>query len=215
MTSWRALCGTILFGLFCTAATAQDDPEAVYGKMHRAALAGKSEEVISYGTKAQQADLASKSKAEKDAVIGFMAKMLPKTYTITEKTIAPDGQTALLRGTGVVELIGKSDSYLTANFKKEGAAWKVEKWGWSSDKPAAAAAGGNKPALPVAVKPAVPVPAPVAAPVPNVAATPPTKAEPVQAVVAPKRPSRSHLDARECLKQPSAQDIMVCAERFR
>ena len=32
---------------------------------------------------------------------------------------------------------------------------------------------------------------------------------------APRRPSRAHLDARECLKEPTDRALMACAERFR
>jgi hypothetical protein len=209
MKFWHALCGGALVALFCAGALAQEDPEAVYAKLHRATLAGKTDEVLSYGTAAQQAELAKMSKEEKDAVIGFMSKMLPATYTITEKTIAPDGNSAVLRGTGVVDFIGKADSYLLANFKKEGGVWKVEKSSWSSNKPPVAAA---KPAAVVAAPP------PQAAAAPK-AGTPATLAAAatsgVEAPAVPKRRSRANEDARVCLKQSTDKAIMACAEKYR
>lgn len=211
MKFWHALCGGMLFVLFCAGAVAQEDPEAVYAKLHRATLAGKTDEVLSYGTAAQQAELAKKPKEEKDAVIGLMAQMLPATYTISEKTIAPDGNSAVLRGTGVVEFIGKADSYLLANFKKESGVWKVDKWSWSNNKPPTVAA------KPAAVA-AAPSPQAVAAPKAVVPAT----LEAAQAATSnpeapavPKRRSRAHEDARACLKQPTDKAIMACAEKFR
>jgi hypothetical protein len=211
MKFWQTLCGGTFFVLFCAGAVAQEDPEAVYAKLHRATLAGKTDEVLSYGTAAQRAELATKSKEEKDAVIGLMSKMLPATYTITEKTIAADGNSAVLRGTGVMEFMGKSDSYLTANFKKEGGVWKVEKWSWSNNKPPAAAA---KPAAVAAA------PSPQAAAVPK--AVVPAKLEVAPAAMvnpeasaAPRRRSRAHEDARVCLKQPTDKAIMACAEKYR
>ncbi len=205
MKFWHALCGGALFILFCAGAVAQEDPEAVYAKLHRATLAGKTDEVLSYGTAAQQAELAKMPKEQKDAAIGFMAKMLPATYTITEKTIAPDGNSAVLRGTGVVDFIGKADSYLLANFKKEGGVWKVEKSSWSNNKPpGAAVAAAPSPqtvAAPKAVVPAKPAAAQAA---PSGAETP-----------LPRRRSRANEDARVCLKQPTDRAIMACAEKYR
>jgi hypothetical protein len=210
MKFWHALCGATLLALFCAGALAQEDPEAVYAKLHRATLAGKADEVMSYGTAAQRADLAKMPKEEKEAVIGFLSKMLPATYTITEKTIAPDGNSAVLRGTGVVELIGKSDSYLLANFKKEGGVWKVDKWSWTNNKPPGAAA---KPVAPAAVPPAPNVAAPTA-----VVPAKPAAAQPVASAAEaplPRRRSRANEDARVCLKQPTDRAIMACAEKYR
>lgn len=206
MKFWHALCGGTLFVLFCAGAVAQEDPEAVYAKLHRATLAGKIDEVLSYGTAAQQAELANKPKAEKDAVIGLMSKMLPATYTITEKTIAADGNSAVLRGTGVVDLIGKADSYLLANFKKEGGVWKVDKWSWSNNKPPGAAPAAAPPpradAAPRAVAPATLAAAQAAM-------------SSAEAPALPRRRSRAHEDARVCLKQPTDRAIMACAEKYR
>jgi len=206
-----------LLALTAANAFAQEDPAAVYAKLHSATLAGNTAEVLSYGTAAAQAELAAKPQAEKDAVIKTLAQVLPKTYTITEKTIAPDGNSAVLRGTGISEFQGRAESYLNAVFKKEGDAWKVATWGWSNQKPPAA-----KPAAPVAAT----APAADAAAPPQVittqkvgplpAAAGPAKPESAQApMAAAKRPSRAHLDARECLKLPTDKAIMACAERFR
>jgi hypothetical protein len=212
MKFWHALCSITLLVLFCVGALAQEDPESVYAKLHRAALAGKADEVLSYGTAAQQAELAKLPKEQKEAVIGFLSKMLPATYTITEKTIAPDGNSAILRATGVVELIGKSDSYLLANFKKEGGVWKVDKWSWTGNKPPGVAA---KPAAAVA---AAPLPQTVAAPmavVPEKLAATRAATSGAEAPALPRRHSRSNEDARVCLKQPTDRAIMACAEKYR
>lgn len=204
------LCGSALFALFCASAVAQEDPEAVYARMHRALLAGKTDEVVSYATAAQRAELDRMPKEQKEAVIGFMSKMLPATYTITEMTIAPDGNSAILRGTGVIDFMGKADHYLLANFKKEGGVWKVEKSSWSNNKPPAAAA---KPAVPAAAPPQA-VKTPNDAGLPAIAAPAKPQVAPAPVAVASK-PSRGHLDARECLKQPTDKAIMACAEKYR
>jgi hypothetical protein len=207
-----------LLALTCGSVLAQADPEALYARLHSATLAGNTAEVLGYGTAAAQAELAPKSQAEKDAVVKSLAQVLPKTYTITEKTIAPDGNSAVLRGAGINESRGRAEFYLNATFKKEGDVWKVASWSWSNQKPP-----------PVAAKPAVPAAA--TAPAADAAASPQVvvtrKVGPLPAAasakpeVAPapvavaKRPSRAHLDARVCLKQPTDKAIMACAEKYR
>lgn len=219
MKFWHALCGGALFALSCTGAVAQEDPEAVYAKLHGATLAGNTTEVLGYGTAAAQAELAPKSQAEKDAVVRSLAVILPKTYTITEKTIAPDGNSAVLRGTGISESGGRAEFYLNAAFKKEGDAWKVASWSWSNQKPPPPAVKPPAPAATTA--PAADAGAPqqvvitrTVGPLPAVAATAKPEVAPAPVAVA-KRPSRAHLDARVCLKQPTDKAIMACAEKFR
>ena len=222
MKLWHALCGTTLLALFSIGAMAQEDPEAVYAKLHRATLAGNTDEVLSFGTAAARAELAAKPKAEKDAIIGALAQVLPKTYSITEKTIAPDGNSAILRGTGVSEFLTRSDSYLSATFKKEDGVWKVSTWGWSNQKPPPATAK----APPAAATPATPAAAvdPAYPPqtVRRMAATAAVAvAAEKTAVPAPAKtraatgPSRAHLDARLCLRQPTDRAVMACAEKYR
>ena len=70
---------------------------------------------------------------------------------------------------------------------------------------------------PAAVAPA-PAPAPVAAPAPAPAQAPVVEtkpAAPAPMVEAPRRRSRAHEDARECLAQPTDAKIAACAEKFR
>lgn len=220
MESRTFICRFAILVLTCASAFAQEDPEALYAKLHAATLAGNTAEVLGYGTAASQAELAPKSQAEKDAVVRSLAQVLPKTYTITEKTIAPDGNSAVLRGTGISESRGRAEFYLNAVFRKEGDAWKVSNWSWSNQKPPPAAA---KPAAPADAKaPAADADAASpqvvitrkAGPLPAAAA--PAKPEVVPAPVAvAKRPSRAHLDARICLKQPTDRAIMACAEKYR
>lgn len=205
-----------LLALTSASALAQEDPEAVYAKLHSATLAGKTAEVLGYGTAATQAEFAAKPQAEKDAAVKALTRVLPKTYAITEKTIAPDGNSAVLRGTGISEAMGGAESYLDAVFRKEGDAWKVATWSWSNRKPAPTA----KPAAPVAAA----APAAEAAP-PQVVITrtvgPLPAAAPAKPEIAPapmiveKRPSRAHLDARECLKRWTDKAVMACAEKYR
>ena len=210
----HALYGCTLLVLNCTGAIAQEDPEAVYARLHAAMLAGKAEEVMGYSTAATKAELAAKPQAERDALLRSLAQAAPKTYTITDKSIAPDGKSATLRGTGVSEFQTRAEAYLTASFRKEGEAWKVASWGWSNQKPPPIA----QPAKPAAAKPAEP-----AAPQVVItrklgllpAAAAPARSAVAVAVSATGRPSRAHLDARVCLKEPTDRGLMACAEKYR
>jgi hypothetical protein len=222
MTSSRIASGFALFVLAVASVFAQEDPEAVYAKLHAATLAGKTEEVLAYGTAATQAELASKSQAEKDAMVRSLAQVLPKTYTITETAVAPDGNSAVMHGAGISEFQGRAESYLNAVFKKEGDAWKVSTWGWSNQKPPPIAKPAEAPASPSADAAGAPPqeivkrtsgPAPAAAPPSAAAPAKPVAASAAAAVV--KKPSRAYLDARACLKLPTDKAIMACAEKYR
>ncbi|MDA8258835.1 MAG: hypothetical protein M0Z99_24920 [Betaproteobacteria bacterium] len=210
----HALYGCALFILSCTGAVAQEDPEAVYAKLHGAALAGNAEEVMGFSTAAAKAEFTAKPQAERDALIRGLAQALPKTYTITEKNIAPDGNSAVLLGTGVSEYQTRATAYLTASFRKEGEAWKVSSWGWSNQKPPAPAA---KPAAPAAAASAAeepPAGTQIVRRLPAAAA--PAKPEGTPASVsAANRPSRAHLDARACLKRATEKAVRACAEKYR
>lgn len=212
----HALYGCALFILGCTGAVAEEDPEAVYAKLHRAALAGNAEEMMSVSTAAAKAELAAKPQAERDAVIRTMAQALPRTYTITEKNIAPDGNSAALLGTGVREYPTRADAYLTASFRKEGEAWKVASWGWSNQKPPPPA----KPAVPAVATPAADTEPPggmqIVRRLPAAAAAAPARPEGAPAPVSvASRPSRAHLDARVCLRQSTERAVRACAEKYR
>jgi len=213
MNVHKAICGLVVLTFLPALALAQEDPEAVYAKLHKATLAAKADEVLSYASAKNKAELnAEKGKAQ--AVIQFMSKLIPQSYTITERRI--EASTATLRGTGTGGL-GNSAMYLNADFVKEAGAWKVDQWGWSSDKPsplAAAESRGGKPAPKGGVV-AAPL-APGSAPVAPAAAEPARTPKPMaQAEQTPRRPSRAHLDARECLGQPTAAAVARCAEKFR
>jgi hypothetical protein len=211
----HALYGCALFILSCTGAVAQEDPEAVYAKLHSAALAGNAEQVMGFSTTAAKAELAAKPQAERDALIRGMAQAMPKTYTITEKNIAADGNSAVLLGTGVSEYQTRATAYLTASFRKEGEAWKVSSWGWSNQKPPPAA----KPAAaPAAATPAADTEPPGSTQIVRrlPAAAAPARPEGAR-VPAPAahRPSRAHLDARICLKRATEKAVRACAEKYR
>lgn len=102
-----------------------DEPEAVYAKFHRAGLTANFDEMIKYGT--AQPDLVSMPASERQAMLDFLAKLLPKIYTVIRKTIDPDGKHATLH-------LDASGAAGTITMIKENGIWKVGNadWGGSS-----------------------------------------------------------------------------------
>jgi hypothetical protein len=151
-------------GLHSAGAQAQEQPEAVYAKFHRATLSGHTDSVLSFASERRKAELASKSRAEKDYVIKFMSVTMPREYRITGKVVASDGNIAMLRAAGEGELLGaKAPMYLNARFVKEAGVWKVDEWAWTGDKPAPEAsqvAAADKDKAPAKGKPPAKPPGP-------------------------------------------------------
>jgi hypothetical protein len=108
------------------AAFAADDPETVYGKLHRATLAGSVEEVMSYATAGKRKEMASL--AGKEDMVRMMALTLPKAYSLTKKDV--NAAKAHLEFRGVHDAGGPSRG--NAEFVKEKGGWKVDEWSWSA-----------------------------------------------------------------------------------
>ena len=122
-----ALLVALLALLVAVPAAAADDPETVYGKLHRATLAGSVEEVLSYATADKRKEMASLS--GKEDVVRMMALSLPKAYSVTKKDTSADGRKTHLELRGVHDAGGPSRG--NAEFVKEKGAWKVDEWSWS------------------------------------------------------------------------------------
>jgi hypothetical protein len=119
--------GALIALLVAVPAAAADDPETVYGKLHRATLAGSVEEVLSYATAGRRKEMASL--AGKEDVVRMMALSLPKAYSVTKNDTSADGRKAHLELRGVHDSGGPSRG--NAEFVKEKGAWKVDEWSWS------------------------------------------------------------------------------------
>lgn len=203
-------------------ALAQETPEAAYAQLHAATLAGKIDAALGFVAGPLRADLAAKPQAEREGLFRTLAQTMPKTYRVLNKSV--DGDAAQLIATGISEYQGgRTEAYLSASLRKEGEAWKVASWTWSSQKPAALA---PKPAAAAAEVPAAPLPPQESKIVrrmpgtdPNAPASPPpaiaAKPATVPAAMPARGPSRAHLDARACLKLPTDSAIRACAEKYR
>jgi hypothetical protein len=134
-------------------AFAQQQPEEVYQRVHRAMLAGNGDEAISYATTAKKNEM--RNAPGKEAIFKMMASTMPKAYVVNSRVFNPDGKTARLIASGMGEFMGQhSMMYGTVNFIREEGQWRVDQWEWGNQKPAAfptaaaaaPAAAGAKPA---------------------------------------------------------------------
>ncbi len=152
------------------AASAVDEPEAVYGKMHAAAVAHNLEEMRLYAAEAQRA--------------GLTVPDVPKTYRLTGKAVRRDGNAVELRASGTADSVGLGYTQMfgVIGLVRENGDWKVERLSWSTQRP------GDYPEGYVIVQGSAPEPRPSAeAQVPRFK-PPPSEPEPSH-LVPRKRPA--------------------------
>lgn len=162
--------------LWAGPASAADGPEAVYDKLHRATLAGNVEEVLSHASAQRRAEMASLP--GKEDMVHMAAMALPRTYSITRKSVR--GGKAHLSAQGIHESDGPARGEV--DLVREKGEWKVDEWNWSRL-----------------------AQAPKEEAMPKEAAPPPEKKEadaPPPAVVAPSEP----VDA-PMLRRATAEDV--------
>jgi hypothetical protein len=186
------------------AARAADEPEAVYRKMHAAALARNLEEMRLCAAEAQRA--------------GLTVPDVPKTYRVTGKAARRDGQAVELRASGTADSVGLGYTQMfgVIGFIKEKGEWKVERLSWSTERP------GEYPEGYVIVQGAAPEPRPGADPqVPrfNVPPSAPERSH----LVAPKRGAEAKPEERAPQPSPSPcvikpvmtdDDLRACGARI-
>src|SRR6185503_4513817 len=118
------------------AAFAADEPEVVYGKFHRAAMAGDLEEMLKYGPAQRRAEIRGMSAASKDAALKMAQFMMPRAFTVERKLPAKGGATLIVSGPGDVGGGRLQPIYGTVRMLMENGEWKVDEASWSTDKPA-------------------------------------------------------------------------------
>ena len=138
MKTVRALLLALLFAP--CAAPAQNDPEAVYAKFHRAAVSGDVDEMARHGQAAQRAEISRMSAAQKEASAKMMKALLPVAFKVNEKRVSPNGQSArlIVSGPAGLALGDKPETlYGTINMVLEAGEWKVGNMDWSNMRPVA------------------------------------------------------------------------------
>jgi len=116
-------------------AAAQEAPEAVYLKLHRATLVHNLDEMLLYASDARRAELAGT--AGSSVMLKLISSMMPRVYTVRSTAVTPDGLRAQMRATGSFTFMGSTaPSYGTVDLVKQKGEWKVDRFEWSGDKPA-------------------------------------------------------------------------------
>lgn len=142
---FAALCAA-LFLVFPCASTAQEAPEAVYGKFHRGLRAGNLDELRKYGTPEGMRELDSIPADQRAGTLALIGKLLPPTYTVAGKELSPDGNRVTIRVTAMGNsLSGEKPEPVngTIQMVKMGGEWKVQETNWQ-----AASAGAPRAAAP-------------------------------------------------------------------
>ena len=143
----------IAFFLLPGAALAADEPEVVYGKFHRAAMAGELDEMLKYGPAGRRAEIQGMSAAHREAALKMAQFMMPRAFTLERKTVHSNGRaTLVVSGPGDSGGGALSKIYGTVAMLNERGEWKVDQANWSTEKPAELTA--PKPAPQAASKPA-------------------------------------------------------------
>jgi len=123
----RALLVALLIAL---PAHAEESPEAVYAKFHKAGLAASFQEMRKWGTAAKGAEIAAMPAAMQQSMLNFLAAILPKAYTVDRRTV-DDVQATL-------HVSAKQDSgpvYGVITLLKEDGEWKVDEAKWGEPPP--------------------------------------------------------------------------------
>jgi len=157
----RAIIAAILF--LAALPAAAEEPDATYGKYHRAAVSGDLNEVLNYASAQQRREINGLSPAQRDAEVKMLAASMPRAFVLKSKAVAPDGASArlLLSGPGGSVLDDTSETlYGSVRMVLERGEWKVAETNWSNQPPAGLASAGKPPAAPAAAsrKPAPPKP---------------------------------------------------------
>lgn len=162
--------GLIAALLLWGAASAADDPEAVYRKMHAAAVARNLDEMRTYAVEAQRAELTIPD--------------VPKTYRLTGKAVRRDGNAVELRAAGTADSVGLGYTQMfgVADLVKENGEWRIERLSWSTERP------GEYPEGYVIVEGSAPEPRPSAEAQAPRFKPPPSEPEPSR-LFTPKRPA--------------------------
>lgn len=173
-TAVLAAIAAALLSLTPGAAPAQEEPEAVYAKFHRALMAGDLATLTRYGTPAGGAELAAMPAEQRKAILDMMKKLLPRSYSIAGREISPDGGRAILRATGTGPSLfggGQETQYGSIRLLKMGGEWKVDESSWNNQPPP-----GWRASAPPAAAAAAPRPATAAAPAAAAKAAPAARA---------------------------------------
>ncbi len=129
----RLLIGTVAVSMLVSLlAYAEDSPEAVY-KKYTAAIESKNiDELMKYLSKQQSDMISAETPEDRQKMIDMIAEFMPKSISVVEQTIAPDGKSATLKLTGKGGMGSDEGVSGTVSLVKEESGWKIEREQWSN-----------------------------------------------------------------------------------
>lgn len=115
-----------------TPALAQDQPETVYAKFHRAGLAADYDGMHRYQSSAKAKEMDPVAPAERKQMLRALARLLPRSYSVVEKTVEAGAMRAVLRLRATQpDVAGKPQPLLaTITLVKEKGEWRVDDANW-------------------------------------------------------------------------------------
>jgi hypothetical protein len=124
-----------LLAMLSGAASAWEEPDAVYAKYHRAILAGNADEMIRLTPAARPAEVA----AHKETELRHQAAALPFAYALEQKLTSRDGQRARLfySASGESFPVPRAGAQFgIVRMALEQGEWRVLDQSWAREKPA-------------------------------------------------------------------------------
>jgi hypothetical protein len=115
----------LALGVIATPALAQDEPEAVYARFHRASLAADYDAMRKYESSAKANEMGPVPPGERKQILRILARLLPRSYAVVEKTVEEGAKRAVLRLRGTEPSISG-----TITLVKEKGEWKIDEANW-------------------------------------------------------------------------------------
>jgi hypothetical protein len=115
----------VALGVIAVPALAQDPPEAVYARFHRAGLAADYDGMRKYESAAKASEMDPVPAGERRQMLKTLARLLPRSYSVVEKTVEEGATRAVLRLRGTQPAISG-----TITLVKEKGEWKVDDANW-------------------------------------------------------------------------------------
>ena len=115
----------LALGIIATPALAQDPPEAVYAKLHRAGVAADYDGMRKYESAAKANQMDPIPAGERQQIVQALARLLPRSYAVVEKTVEEGATRAVLRLRGTQPAVSG-----TITLVREEGEWKVDDANW-------------------------------------------------------------------------------------
>ena len=115
----------LALGIIAMPALAEDQPEAVYAKFHRAGLAADYDGMRKYESAAKANQLDPIPAGERQQILQALARLLPRSYAVVEKTVEEGATRAVLRLRGTQPTVSG-----TITLVREKGEWKVDDANW-------------------------------------------------------------------------------------